>query len=150
MITARSAHPVPEWLDAPTIASPRQPVEPTHSHDEATLHLRVEWPTPGVVAVRIGGEVDLGSLPRLGEMIRQRVRGAALQRLILDFTDVSYASSAVIELLMTARAVARQREITLLVVPGDGAVARLLTLTRVGPLFQRCPDLTTAVTTAEA
>lgn len=129
---------------------PRPPADAVlgHVHHEATLRLAVQWPAPGVVAVRIGGEIDLAGLPRVTEMIRQRLRAASLHAVVLDFGGVTFASSAALELMMHARRRCRQRNATLLVVPGTGVLARLLEITGLGPMFSLRDDVTAAVAEA--
>ncbi|MFC7340358.1 STAS domain-containing protein [Saccharopolyspora griseoalba] len=147
VIAAESDAPVGAWRHSHTLVHPRGPSEPMlgHVHNEATLRLAVQWPTPGVVAVRIGGEVDLASLPRLTEMIRQRLRAASLDAVVLDFSEVTYASSAALELLMTARRRCKQRGIELVVVPGGRPVGHLLELAGLTELFTLRPDLPAAL-----
>ncbi|WP_233575921.1 STAS domain-containing protein [Saccharopolyspora rhizosphaerae] len=110
--------------------------------------MRVQWPEPGVVVVRIGGEIDTATLPRITEIIRQRLTAAHLHTTILDLTDVGYANSAALDLLMLAYNAAGRREARLLVVPGTGQVRRLLELTGLSALFDQASDVEEALTRA--
>ncbi|KAA5834638.1 STAS domain-containing protein [Saccharopolyspora hirsuta] len=111
----------------PAIVAPRAPVDPVIGHGcSSALRLAVEWPASGVVVVRIGGEIDLATVPRLTELIRQRLTAAALRTVVLDLSEVSFASSAAVELLLHVQRRAEHRGVGLLVVPGGGAVWRLL------------------------
>lgn len=124
------------------IAAPRAPSEPITQ--PGTLRTRVEWPQPGLVVVRLGGEIDLAALPRLTELLRQRLTAAHLDTLILDLTDVSYGNSAALELLLHVQRRADRRDIDVYIVPGSGPVARLLYLTGIADRF-RCRDNTTDI-----
>jgi anti-sigma B factor antagonist len=131
---------------APSIISPRGAADaaisnPAHSQ---TLRLSIERPANGVVVVRMSGEIDLSSVDRLNELIRQRMTAAVLHAIVLDLTDVSFCSSYGAELLLHVQCRAEQRGIVMLVVPGAGAVARLLHLTGLTGRF------TYADSTAEA
>ncbi len=99
------------------------------------LRLHVEWPHPGVVLVRVAGEVDLAALPRTLELLRQRLSAAYLSTIILDLTGVSYCTSAAVELLMRVQHRADRRHVACYVVPGRGPVARLLRLTELTDRF---------------
>ncbi|GAA2352349.1 hypothetical protein GCM10009854_32900 [Saccharopolyspora halophila] len=150
MIAAGQDTPVPAWQQDHSLVQPRPPADAVlgHAHHEATSRLSVEWPAPGVVVVRIGGEIDLASLPRVTEMIRQRLRAASLQTVVLDFSTVTFASSAAMELLITAQRRCRQRDCTLLVVPGNGPVAKLLEITGLSTMVSLREDVTAAVAEA--
>ncbi|WP_229680164.1 STAS domain-containing protein [Saccharopolyspora thermophila] len=106
-----------------------------HAGSSRTLRLAVEWPACGVVVVRIGGEVDLSTVPRLAELIRQRLTAAALRSVVLDLSEVTFASSAAVELLLHVQRRAEHRGIRLFVVPGEGALLRLLTITQLREQF---------------
>ncbi|MEV0697856.1 STAS domain-containing protein [Saccharopolyspora sp. NPDC050389] len=132
MIVSRSGMSPAAWVGTGhAIVAPRASDDPIVAHPMCTsaLRLAVEWPVPGVVVVRIGGEIDLATVPRLTELIRQRLTAAALQAIVVDVSEVSFASSAAVELLLHAQRRAEHRRTRLFVVPGHGAVLRLLTIT---------------------
>ncbi|MBB5158188.1 STAS domain-containing protein [Saccharopolyspora phatthalungensis] len=132
MIVSRSGMPPAAWTDhGHAIVTPCTADDPvaTHATSVSALRLAVEWPAAGVVVVRIGGEIDLSTVPRLTEVIRQRLTAAALNTVILDLSGVSFASSAAIELLLHSQRRADHRGVQLFVVPGGGAILRLLTIT---------------------
>lgn len=114
----------------------------------SALTVRVQWPERGLVLVRIGGEIDTASLPRITEIIRQRLTAARLHTTILDLSQVGFANSAVLELLMLAYNAAGRRGARLLVVPGTGQVRRLLELTGLSALFEQATDLEEALARA--
>ncbi|MDA3630981.1 STAS domain-containing protein [Saccharopolyspora oryzae] len=132
MIVSRSGMRAAVWAGSgPAIVAPREPVDPVIGHGGCSpaLRLAVEWPAPGVVVVRIGGEIDLATVPRLTELIRQRLTAASLRSVVLDLSEVSFASSAAVELLLHVQRRAEHRGVGLWVVPGSGAMVRLLLVT---------------------
>ncbi|WP_190813537.1 STAS domain-containing protein [Saccharopolyspora pogona] len=138
MIVSRSSMPPAAWArGGHAIVAPHTAEDPVAAHASCTsaLRLAVEWPASGVVVVRIGGEIDLATVPRLTELIRQRLTAAALQAIVLDLSEVSFASSAAIELLLHTQRRADHRSTKLFVVPGHGAMLRLLTITRLRERF---------------
>ena len=109
------------------------------------LTVRVQWPRRGLVLVSVGGEIDMASLPRITEIVRQRLTAARLQTAIVDLSQVGFASSAALELLMLAYNAAGRREVQLLVVPGTGPVRRLLELTGLSALFEQAETVEDAL-----
>ncbi|GAA4833063.1 STAS domain-containing protein [Saccharopolyspora rosea] len=130
MIVSRSSMPraAAAWAPSSAIVAPRTASDPLigHAARSSALRLSVEWPAPGVVVVSMSGEVDLATVPRLTELIRQRLTAAALHAVVLDLSEVSFASSAALELLLHCERRCEHRGIGLYVVPGEGAVRRLL------------------------
>ena len=45
--------------------------DPGRGVSRSALRVRVQWPERGVVVVSIGGEIDMASLPRITEIVRQ-------------------------------------------------------------------------------
>ncbi|RKT87998.1 anti-anti-sigma factor [Saccharopolyspora antimicrobica] len=139
MIVSRSGMRQVAWTGGPAIVAPRAPSDPPVGHCcPAALRLAVEWPVPGVVVVRIGGEVDVATVPRLAELLRQRLTAAALQTVVLDLSAVTFASSAAVELLLHVQRRAEHRGVGLLVVTGE-VVLRLLVITGLRERFT-CRD----------
>ncbi|MDI2027965.1 STAS domain-containing protein [Saccharopolyspora sp. TS4A08] len=133
------------------IVSPRAAAEARFgagARSASALRVRVQWPERGVVMVSVGGEIDMASLPRITEILRQRLTAARLHTAILDLSQVGFASSAVLELLMLAHHAAGRREARLLVVPGTGRVRRVLELTGLSGLFEQTGDLDEALARA--
>ncbi|SFS80593.1 STAS domain-containing protein [Saccharopolyspora flava] len=134
------------------IVAPRAAAEArfgSHARTASALRVRVQWPQRGVVLVSIGGEVDMAGLPRITEVLRQRLTAARLHTAILDLSEVGFASSAVLDLLMMARHAAGRRQARLLVVPGGGRVRRVLELTGLSELFEQTADLDEALARAQ-
>lgn len=132
------------------IVAPRDAAESalTTGARSSELTVRVQWPRRGLVLVSIGGEVDLASLPRITEIVRQRLTAARLHTAIVDLSQVGFASSAALELLMLAYNAAGRREVQLLVVPGAGRVRRLLELTGLSALFEQAETVEDALNRA--
>lgn len=112
------------------------------------LRLGVQWPATGVVLVRIGGEVDLAAVPRINELIRQRLTAATLYAVVLDLSDVVFVSSSGIEQLLHAQNRADQRGIEFYVVVESAPVQRLLNLIGVADYFERRVSVAEAVAEA--
>ncbi|MBQ0924081.1 STAS domain-containing protein [Saccharopolyspora endophytica] len=122
--------------------------DPGGGASRSALRVRVQWPELGVVVVSVGGEIDMASLPRITEVVRQRLTAAHLHTAIVDLHQVGFASSAVLELLMLAYNAAGRREARLLVVPGCGRVSRLLELTGLSALFEQATSVDDALARA--
>ncbi|MEY8038029.1 STAS domain-containing protein [Saccharopolyspora cebuensis] len=103
------------------------------------LRMAVEWPEPGVVLVRLAGDVDLAAVPVVTELMRQRLTAASLRVVVVDLSGVAFCSSAGVELLLHAQRRSEMRGIELMVVTGDGPVRRVLELSGVAERFV-CPD----------
>lgn len=109
------------------------------------LRMTVQRPVSGVVVVRMIGEVDLLSAPRINELIRQRLTAASLRVLILDLSDVTFIGSCGIELLLHAQRRAEHRDIGLVLVNVSTRVQRLLELTGMTEQFRRHDTVTAAL-----
>ena len=113
-----------------------------------TLRLSVERPERGVVVVHMYGEIDLASVPRLGELIRQRLTAAALRTVVLDLSGVEFLSSSGLELLLNAQRRAEYRGVELYLIPGARCVQRLLDLTGMTDRFRWRSSVAEAVAAA--
>lgn len=109
------------------------------------IRVSLDRPRPGIVIVRMAGEIDLAAVPRLREMIRQRLTAAVLHGLVLDLTDVGFCDAAGLELMMEAQYRAEYRGIGLHVVTGNSAVFRLLELTGLTNRFHHYGTVTQAL-----
>ncbi len=85
--------------------------------------------------VRVLGEIDLASLPRLDDLISQRLTAAALHTVVLDLSEVTFVGCAGLELLLAAQRRAELRGISLCLVTGSRCVDRLLDLTGLADRF---------------
>lgn len=136
-----------------TVVPPRAPSEQhsgvrRESSIGQSLHLSVERPAPGVAVVRMSGEIDLASVPRLTELIRQRLTAAVLQALVLDLSEVTFLGSCGMELLVHAQRRAEHRGIDMFVITGSRAVDRMLELTGMTDRFVRRTCVAEAVAEA--
>jgi anti-anti-sigma factor len=100
-----------------------------------TLHVSVQRPEPGSVVVHMRGEIDMAAVPRLAELIRQRLTAAFLRTVVLDLSEVDFLSTGGLELLLHAQRRAEHRGVALYVVPDDRCVRRLVDLTGTGDRF---------------
>ncbi|MFR9729858.1 STAS domain-containing protein [Saccharopolyspora sp. MS10] len=144
--TDRTAHHRREHVGS-TIAPPRQrtaAVTAPHEHGPA-LRLSIQRPEPGVVIVRIGGDIDLATVPRLAELIQQRLTAAVLRAVVLDLSDVTFFDSAGLEMLLHAQRRAEARRTPLYLVPGTGSVHRMIHLTGLTGRFTSRDTTTEAV-----
>ncbi len=112
------------------------------------LRLAVQRPGIGIVVVRLTGELDLAAMPRLTELVRQRLTAAVLRALVLDLSQVSFVASCGAELLLYAQRRADQRGIGMYVIIGQGSLRRLLNLTGLTERFQDRDTVAEAVAEA--
>lgn len=134
-----------------TLVPPRVPAE-QHSALRpitrvGTLHLEVRRPATGVVVVSMRGEVDLASVPRLTELIRQRMTAATLNTVVLDLSQVGFVSSCGLELLLHAQRRAEHRGIELSLISCP-ALDRILRVTDLADRFRQYRDVSEALAVA--
>lgn len=132
----------------PMIAAPRHTADPpARVSARGTLRLSVERPALGIVVVRVGGDIDLATVPRLTELIRQRLTAATLNAVVVELSDVTFCGSAALELLLQSQHRADRRGTALYLVPGH-AMGKLLALTGLSDRFVRCDTVSEAVAAA--
>lgn len=132
----------------PTPRTPaRRPAGERDVHSRA-LQISVVRPEPGLSLVQLRGEIDLSTTGRLAELIHQRMNAVALRGLVVDLTGITFCGSCGIELLVHAQCRAEHRDIAMHVVPGTGAVARVLDLVGIGERFLQHPDTAHALAAA--
>jgi anti-sigma B factor antagonist len=112
------------------------------------LRLSIERPEPGIVVVRMRGEIDLASVPRLAELIQQRLTAAFLRTVVLDLSEVEFLSTSGLELLLHAQRRAECRGVAMYVVPGGRCVQRLVELTEMTDRFSWRSSVSEAVASA--
>lgn len=113
-----------------------------------TVHVSVRRPEPGSVVVHLRGEVDMASVPRLGELIEQRLTAAYLRSVVLDLSEVDFLSTGGLEMLLRAQRRAENRGVTLYIVPDERCVSRLVQLTGTEDRFHLCSSVSEAVAAA--
>jgi anti-anti-sigma factor len=95
----------------------------------AAVHVSVGRPEPGCVVVHLHGEIDMATVPRLAELIGQRLTAAYLRTVVLDLSEVDFFSTSGLEMLLHTQRKAESRGVTLYVVPDQRCVRRLVELT---------------------
>lgn len=106
--------------DEPIPAPPALHGAPTHA---SRFDLRVHYPARDTAVLTAGGEVDDASLPRLTEILQQRLASRVVL-IVVDLTAVEFLSISGTQSLGNAARRARARGITLRVVTGTHAVRR--------------------------
>ena len=89
----------------------------------SAIHLQVDYPRPGVATITIAGAIDDASLPRLAELVQQRLTGM-IDVLVMDLSAVTFISISGLELLKMTFMQAGPRGITLRLVATTHAVLR--------------------------
>ncbi|GAA3145417.1 anti-anti-sigma factor [Kribbella aluminosa] len=109
--------------------------EPRDGMIRTTFDAVTEELEPGVLMVRMSGEIDIASTEFAAEAIRAAV--APPSRLVLiDLSAVTFCSSAGLGNLVEARNLAGQHDITLALVGVGRPVDRPLTVTGLGGQFR--------------
>lgn len=113
------------------------------------MDIKVEALTEGTSLVRVSGELDIYTAPRLREQLLwltdQSASGAA--RVLLDLNDVTFIDSTGLGAIVGAHRRFTQRGGTLELVCGPSPVHRLLTITRLDQVFrvhERMPETNSA------
>ncbi|WP_427886258.1 STAS domain-containing protein [Kribbella sp. GL6] len=90
---------------------------------------------PGVLLVRMSGEIDIASTEFAAEAIRAAV-APPVRRVLIDLSAVTFCSSAGLGNLVEARNLAGQHDITLALVGVGRPVDRPLSVTGLGGQFR--------------
>ena len=100
--------------------------------------------------VRITGELDLASAPRLGDAIEGEIAGGH-RHLVIDLSAATFLDCASVGALLRAVAPLREEPDAAIVLAGaTGIVKRLLDLIHLESLFDIVPDLSNATEQATA
>lgn len=91
---------------------------------DVDVYDRNDW-----TVIAVLGEVDLATAPRLESLFGEHVKDGA--RIVVDLQGVSFMDSTGLRVLIAAHRQLDERAGQFAVVPGSGAVARLLDLTGV-------------------
>jgi anti-sigma B factor antagonist len=97
----------------------------------------------GIAVLALEGELDLSAAPKLRARIEEAATGRAL---VIDLRRVTFVDSAILKELLRARATLGEREVQLVLAGAPMPVRRLLDLTRTAELFDKAPDVETALT----
>lgn len=104
-----------------SVPAPRMPRE-----DGPTLSLAVTYPERSTAILKVAGDVDICTTPRLQELLHCRLR-SQLRALVLDLSGVSFLSIGAAQMLAhaTAHAEHNQTELHIITV-GSRSVRRAL------------------------
>ncbi len=94
-----------------------------------------ESQSDGVAHLHLGGELDLAAKPAVNELVRRRLADAAITRLVIDLSGVTFIDSSGIGTLIGCRNLAERAGKVLQAIGAQGRVARVLELTGVGDLL---------------
>lgn len=108
-----------------TTHNPHRPGPRAQRAGRMPLDLRLRRPTSTSVVIRVSGDVDAHTTPRLRELVSQRLASAA-EMLVLDLTEVGFLGVDGLELLMQAQRRAENSAISLRLVTGPACVRRAL------------------------
>ncbi|MBB2937175.1 anti-anti-sigma factor [Amycolatopsis bartoniae] len=101
------------------------------------LRVRVEWPLPAVVVVRVEGEVDLLTGPQLWSALREQAASRP-EVLVLDLADVWFFGARGLELLLSAQALLAHGDGVLRLASPSHAVMRTLGVLGMAAGFETC------------
>jgi anti-sigma B factor antagonist len=122
------------------------PVPGDPSDPAPTLTVNVEKRQSGAVVLRVSGEIDLVTAPRLEESVT-RVLAQRPEILVVDLTDVHFLASAGLSVLVAAHNQAGENTDMRLVASGS-ATLRPMELTGLAQALQLYPTLREALTDA--
>lgn len=106
----------------------------------------VDRPGPGIVVLRIVGEVDAARVPELRRTVIALVPDPALTRLCVDLTAVGYLDSHGLDLLVRTHRLARAHGIDMrVVVSGNRALERLVVVSGIERVLHLADDVTQAI-----
>jgi anti-anti-sigma factor len=84
---------------------------------------------PGVVRVKLNGELDLATAPEVADALAEASRGAAL--VILDLSEITFMDSRGLQVICTAKDRLSEVDGRLVIIPGGRQVQRLFELTNI-------------------
>jgi anti-sigma B factor antagonist len=112
------------------------------NEETMTIHLQVQ-DRDRVIVVRVRGEVDMVTTPRLHSCLQDQL-ATTPQRLVIDLSGVSFLGSSGLAVLVECLDDARERGTDLRLVANSRGVMRPLEATGLTDLFQTYPDVTSA------
>jgi anti-sigma B factor antagonist len=94
----------------------------------------------GVSVIEAHGELDLSTAPALAARLDAARRHGAVPRVVVDLTDLEFCDSTGLRALLGAATEVRAAGGRLVVIPGGGAVLRLLSITGAAEWLDLQPD----------
>ncbi|MDQ3885883.1 MAG: STAS domain-containing protein [Actinomycetota bacterium] len=110
--------------------------------DLTTIQLQVQ-DRDRVIVVRVRGEVDMVTTPRLHSCLQEQL-AMTPRRLVVDLSEVSFLGSSGLAVLVECLDEARMRGTDLRLVANSREVLRPLTATGLTDLFPTYPDVKSA------
>ncbi|MBO4239198.1 anti-sigma factor antagonist [Pseudonocardia alni] len=121
-------------------------VEEDRMSGHHAVDVLVDRPGPGIVVLRIVGEVDAARVSGLRRTVIALVPEPALTRLCVDLTAVGYLDSHGVDLLVRTHRLARAHGIDMrVVVSGNRALERLVVVSGVERVLHLADDVTQAI-----
>jgi anti-sigma B factor antagonist len=120
-------------------------LDPTSAPDAAEdeLAVAVERPGPGTAVLRVAGEVDTLTAPRLERGVTELL-ATRDDRLVVDLAGVTFLASSGLAVLIRGAHAAERRGTRLRLVAGSRAVRRPLEITGSDQLFDLHVDVESA------
>lgn len=106
----------------------------TYLPTEEPITVHAEEPVPGIVVVRVGGEVDMLSSPVLREAVAAALTGH--RSLVIDLTAVAFLGTSGLATLIEARSAVHRDGTQLWLACAQRAVVRPLRIAGLVELFQ--------------
>ncbi len=110
---------------------------------QVSVSVEIHHPDTRSVVLSMSGELDLAALPRLRELLKQRM-AAAVDTVVLDLSALAFCDSSGVELLCEVDQRAAATGITLRLVPCR-CVDRVLSLTGYTDRFRTAPTVSRAL-----
>jgi anti-anti-sigma factor len=130
------------------VPRPRPSTDQRFAGPASPLRLEVDRPVRGLVVVRVFGELDALTAPRLEEMLTNRL-GSSIVSLVVDLSDVTFLGTAGLTVLLRACLHAEVRGVGLWIVTGQGRpVLRALETTGNARRLPTTPSLSAALARA--
>lgn len=107
--------------------------------------LEAASPAEGITLITLSGQLDAHTAPEFERFLEERVRGEKKAKLILDFTNLEYISSAGLGVLMGLIEEVRSQSGDMKLVKVPEKIYHVLDLLGFPIVFQVLPDLQDAV-----
>lgn len=98
------------------------------------FHLADEELTDGVQVIKVGGEIDLFTAPKLKQKLDRVIDGGGA-RVLIDLSDTSFVDSTALGVLIGAARRLRSRQGTMVIVNTDQSIAKTFEITGLDSIF---------------